>query len=112
MAATLTSAKKADENDVLLEMETRTSAAQAEDQGKGLYFNDGRRRIDYVLVYETSEEKKDEDAVKEQEEHAQKREAFEKNLEKAGLQLEREHKTSPQVNNLEVVSGWYDNRIM
>ena len=97
MAATSTyTVKKADENDVLLEM---AAAAAADDRqsdtlskAKGLYFEDGERRIDYVLVYLTNKEEKDEEAIKKEEDHAKKREAFERNLVASGLVLEREHK--------------------
>ena len=95
MAATSTyTVKKADENDILLEMAAAADDRQSDtlSKAKGLYFEDGERRIDYVLVYLTNKEEKDEEAIKKEEDHAKKREAFERNLVASGLVLEREHK--------------------
>ncbi|KAJ7329730.1 hypothetical protein JRQ81_015904 [Phrynocephalus forsythii] len=52
-----------------------------------LYFNDGQRRIDYVLVYE-DESKKDGHKKSFQRKQMRKRQAYESNLITRGLQLE------------------------
>lgn len=46
-----------------------------------LYFEDGRRRIDFVLAYPVGEDTA---------QNAETRKSFEQNLQRDGLQLERE----------------------
>lgn len=44
----------------------------------GLFFNDGKCRVDYILVYRKSSP------------HSEKREIFERNIRAEGLQMEKE----------------------
>ena len=55
-----------------------------EEERKSLYFDDGVRRIDYVLAY-VEEDENDDDREK----NAQKRDTFLQNLQELGMQLER-----------------------
>lgn len=64
-----------------------------------LRFRDGKRLIDYVIAYETPS---DEDELDEKEkeklgEKAEKRERFQRNLEKAGLEIEYEEEVTTKV---------------
>lgn len=52
--------------------------------GTSLYFDDGNRSIDFVLVWQPNENDKDEDL------NCIKREVFETNLINEGLEIERE----------------------
>lgn len=56
----------------------------AEDLSNSLFFIDGLRSIDFVCVWSPNEN------VETEESRAQRRSVFEENLEKEGLQLERE----------------------
>ena len=55
---------------------------QAQAQKETLFFDDGRRRIDFVLVYKDSKD----------DSKAQHRETFEENLIVAGMEIEKEDK--------------------
>ncbi|XP_076076765.1 anoctamin-1-like isoform X4 [Mytilus galloprovincialis] len=55
------------------------------EQGRNMYFKDGKRRIDYVLAWEL-----DDDDDKHKNRNIKAREIFEKNLREEGLQLEED----------------------
>ena len=58
-------------------------------QGRKLFFEDGVRRIDYIICWSTKkDDKKDEKDVESANKKRLYREAFEKNLQIEGLQLE------------------------
>ncbi|KAM4569542.1 anoctamin-6 [Odontesthes bonariensis] len=60
------------------------------DKPDSLFFNDGVRRIDFILVYE-DEDKKDFDKRHSSQKHKRQREYFEASLMKMGLELEATH---------------------
>ena len=53
-----------------------------------MFFDDGVRRIDYILAWEVPEKKEEED--RNQAKAKKARETFEENLVKEGLELERD----------------------
>ena len=58
-------------------------------QGRKLFFEDGVRRIDYVLSWSTKKDEKRREKGQETDQKKKKyRETFEKNLEVEGMQLE------------------------
>ncbi|XP_069078042.1 anoctamin-5 isoform X3 [Pleurodeles waltl] len=67
-----------------------------------VFFNDGVRRIDFVLAY-------NDDAVKDAEKKAERRKEFEKNLSQAGLELETEDKKESEngkINFVKIHAPW------
>ena len=64
-----------------------------------LCFRDGKRLIDYVIVYETPSNEDDlkEEAKEELGEKAEKREKFQQNLLEAGLEIEYEEEVTTKV---------------
>lgn len=65
---------------------TERGDADAQDvQGRNMFFVDGKRRIDYVLAWETSN-----NDAKKNEKSKKAREIFEKHLQEEGLELERD----------------------
>lgn len=64
-----------------------------------LYFRDGKRLIDYVIVYETpsSEDDLKEEAKEKLREKAENREKFQQNLLEAGLEIEYEEEVTTKV---------------
>lgn len=64
-----------------------------------LCFRDGKRLIDYVIVYETPSNEDDlkENAKEELSEKAEKREKFRQNLLEAGLEIEYEEEVTTKV---------------
>lgn len=67
--------------------------AQQDEPECSLYMNDGKRSIDFVLVFreEDEEEGAGEDKRRTEEAHQRARDVFERNLEKEGLVLEEDH---------------------
>ena len=65
-------------------------------QGRKLYFEDGVRRIDYILSWSTKKDEKEKDEHDTESSNKKKkyREAFEKNLEIEGLHLEYDIKVT------------------
>ncbi|XP_071112364.1 anoctamin-4-like isoform X8 [Haliotis cracherodii] len=66
----------------------KPTATKHETDPESLYFNDGRRRIDFVLAYKTNTGSNEDKRKK-------RREVFEENLINEGLQLEVEEKKKP-----------------
>jgi hypothetical protein len=68
-------------------------------ESEKLYFRDGVRLIDYVIVFETpaADAQLDEDDQKKEEAHAEKRRIYEASLKEAGLDLEFEEGISTKV---------------
>jgi len=74
------------------------STLKTKTEPKGIYFSDGnepKRRIDYVLVYETNQ---DDDSKSSKERRLQNlRKTFEENLKKENLLIEYDEFSLPQV---------------
>ena len=68
---------------------------QAQAQKETLFFDDGRRRIDFVLVYKDSKD----------DGKAQHREVFEENLVDAGIEIEKEDKMVGRCMGLSLLTG-------
>ena len=66
-----------------------------------LSFRDGKRLIDYVIVYETpsNEDELKEEAKEKLREKAEKREKFQQNLLEAGLEIEYEEEVTTKVSS-------------
>ncbi|XP_071112363.1 anoctamin-4-like isoform X7 [Haliotis cracherodii] len=73
---------------ILPENGQKPTATKHETDPESLYFNDGRRRIDFVLAYKTNTGSNEDKRKK-------RREVFEENLINEGLQLEVEEKKKP-----------------
>ena len=57
-----------------------------------MFFRDGKRRIDYVLAFTEKEDKPSGKDAEKESKKKEKRELFEENLRKEGLELEYEDK--------------------
>lgn len=75
-----------------------------------LCFRDGKRLIDYVIVYETPSNEDDlkENAKEELSEKAEKREKFRQNLLEAGLEIEYEEEVTTKVGAAYKLFVFYD----
>ena len=62
-----------------------TICPQGRGKSSGLYFSDGKRRIDYILVYRKSSSQ------------SEKREVFERNIRAEGLHMEKEVKKNSRL---------------
>ena len=83
-----------DEDDLELEL-----TEQSTSEPKGIYFRDGaaepKKRIDYVLVYETNNDDDSDDS--EQQRLQTLRQVFEDNLRKTGLLIQHDEFFLPEV---------------
>ena len=100
MAKPVSFTKTTEDGDILLDM-VEPSFHSKSTETKGLYLKDAgsSKKIDYVLVYESCEEKenKDEEAKEEAMKHEEMRKAYENSLSDAGLIVERSECISSQV---------------
>lgn len=81
-------------------LEIELEHIEVEKKGKErLCFRDGKRLIDYVIVYETpsNEDELKEEAKEKLREKAEKREKFKQNLLEAGLEIEYEEEVTTKV---------------
>ena len=83
-------------------LELELEHIDVEKREERLCFRDGKRFIDYVIVYETPSDKSElkEDEKEELQEKAQKREKFEQNLLEAGLEIEHEDEVTTKVRSV------------
>ena len=85
-----------DEDDLELQLKEQSTS-----EPKGIYFcRDGtepKKRIDYVLVYETNHDDDDDSDDSEQHRLQTLRQAFEDNLRKAGLLIQHDEFFLPEV---------------
>lgn len=104
-----------DEDEVKdVRMELREKSTLSRRAPKGVYFNDGappRRRIDYVLVYETNQNGNDSNDSK-QTRLRNIRQAYEKSLRKEGILIEYDEIISPQVGPASPIAVLHMSRIL
>lgn len=72
---------------------------QGQGKSSGLYFSDGKSRIDYILVYRKSSSQ------------SEKREVFERNIRAEGLQMEKEVKTVSHLLLIALMIGQLNNQV-
>ncbi|CAG0884101.1 unnamed protein product [Darwinula stevensoni] len=86
-----------------IEAETNGEAIRMQELSEGkspdLYFQDGRRCIDFILAWKMDDQHL-------QLHHVQRREVFEKNLEEEGLELEFEDNVESQLRFIKVHAPW------
>lgn len=83
-----------------IELNAPTDYFEKHEKNLSLFFDDGIRSIDFVLVYKVNQQQQ---VI--EEDHSEKRRVFEANLEAEGLEIERVFKEKEQIYFVKVRSN-------